>query len=288
MFKMSKICAAVAGLLIGGAANAVVIDLFDVLQPSVTVSGGSPATNQWSQVGPAPSTQIFGGYRDLGIGFLTGNVTTDPSGTASLGVVSGIGAGAGSSFLSFSNGTGVAATGVVRWDGSTSGSGVMDNVSAGPAGGVSISSIKETGTGGLFFGNPAGGFFEVLVISSDLGYDFTLEIFTSATQWSSISLTGALSPQNFPGTLDTNIPLAAFLDCTNAIPFPVTRCGSAGSVDFSNVGAFQLIVNSTGKQLDVDLRLNSIGTSIPEPGSLALVGLGLLGVAGAGLRRRRA
>ena len=287
MFKMSKICAAAAGLLIGGAANAIVIDLFDVVQAAVTVSGGLPATSAWSQVGPAPSTQIFGGYRDLGIGFLSGNATSDPTGQASLGVVTGIGPGAGNSFLSFSNAAGVAATGVVRWDGSTAGSGVMDNLSAGPAGGASVSSINETGIG-QFFGDPAGGFFEVLVISSDLGFDFTLEIFTSATQWSSISLTAAAASQNFPGTLDTNIPLAAFLDCSNVIPFPVTRCGSGGAVDFSNVGAFQLIINSTGQQVDVDLRLNSIGTAIPEPGSLALVGLGLLGAAGVGMRRRRA
>jgi hypothetical protein len=290
MFKMSRICAAAAGLLIGGAANAspVVVDLFDVLQPAVTVSGGNPLTNAWSQVGPAPSTQIFGGYRDLGIGFVTPNATSTTTGQASIGVEAGIGPGLGNSFLSFSNATGVAATGVVRWDGSAVGSGVMDDVDAGPAGGSSQSSINEVGDGPLYFGDPTLGFFEVVVISSDLGFDFTLDIFTSATQWSSITLSAAAVAENFPGTVDTNIPLAAFLDCTNVIPFPVTRCGSGGAVDFNNVGAFQLTINSFGSKADVDLRLNSIRTNVPEPGSLALVGLGLLGAAGVGLRRRRA
>jgi PEP-CTERM motif len=287
MFKMSRICAAVAGLVIGGAANAVVIDLFDVLQDELTVSGGSAATNQWSQVGSVGEPTIFGGFRDLGIGFLNPNQTSS-SGNATIGVVEGINVGAGNRFLSFSNDTGVAATGVVRWDGNTAGSGTMASAFAGPAGGLSQSSINETGTGGLFFGDPLGGFFEILVVSSDLGFEFTLEIFTSDTQWSSISLTAAALSQNFPGTLDTNIPLAAFLDCSNVIPFPVTRCGSGGAVDFNNVGAFQFIINSTGQEVDVDLRLNSIGTAIPEPGSLALVGLGLLGAAGVGMRRRRA
>jgi hypothetical protein len=38
----------------------------------------------------------------------------------------------------------------------------------------------------------------------------------------------------------------------------------------------------------VDLRVNALIARVPEPGSLALVGLGLLGAAGAGMRRRRA
>lgn len=292
MFKMSRICAAAAGLLIGGAANAspVVVDLFDVLQSRITATNGPALSATWSQAGSVGEPTIFGGFRDLGVGFVTGNVSSDPSGVASIGVVAGAGAGAGNSFLSFSNDTGVAATGVARWDGSTatSSSGSMNDVLAGPAGGVSASSINETGTGGLFFGNPVGGFFEVVVISSDLGFDFTLDIFTSATQWSSITLSAAAVAENFPGTVDTNIPLAAFLDCTNVIPFPVTRCGSGGAVDFNNVGAFQLVINTFGAKADVDLRLNSIRTDVPEPGSLALVGLGLLGAAGVGLRRRRA
>lgn len=287
MFKLSRIYAAAAGLLVSGAANAVIIDLFDVLQAPLTVSGGVAGTNAWSQVGSAGEPTIFGGYRDLGIGFVTGNQTSDP-GAAQIAVISGIGPGAGNNYLSFSNNSGVAATGVVRWDGATAGSGSLDNIHPGAAGTVSTSSIDHTGTGGLYFGDPAGGFFEVVVISSDLGFEFTLDIFTSTTQWSSITFVAQAFPQNFPGFLDQNIPLAAFLDCANVLPGPITRCGSGGAVDFSNVGAFQLSINSFGQQVDVDLRLNSIGTAIPEPGSLALVGLALLGAAGVGMRRRRA
>ena len=34
-----------------------------------------------------------------------------------------------------------------------------------------------------------------------------------------------------------------------------------------------MTINSFGSKADVDLRLNSIRTNVPEPGSLALVGL---------------
>jgi hypothetical protein len=286
MHKLTRVCAAAAALLVGGAANAdVVIDLFDVLQDPLVVTAGTDEGPKWSQVGNVGETSIFGGFRDLGIGFVPGNSTSTP-GNASVGVVAGLGAGLGHSFLSIANDPGVSSTAIVRWDGAQAGAGSITDAFGAPDGGTATNSVDHNGIG-LPMGNPLTDFFEVLVISSDLGFTFTIELYTSDTQWSSITFTANAYAESFPGEA-TYIPLAGFLDCDNLVPGPITTCGADGAVDFSNVGAMQLIVDPLGSQADIDLRLNQVTTvQVPEPGTMALVGLGLLGAAGFSARRRK-
>lgn len=55
--------------------------------------------------------------------------------------------------------------------------------------------------------------------------------------------------------------------------------------DFSSVGAIQIVLNVNGTNASLDVTLDTLETTIPEPGSLALAGLAMLGAAG--IRRRR-
>jgi hypothetical protein len=55
--------------------------------------------------------------------------------------------------------------------------------------------------------------------------------------------------------------------------------------DFGSVGAIQIVLNVNGNNASLDVELDTLETTLPEPGSLALAGLAMLGAAG--IRRRR-
>jgi len=261
MKKLLRYCAPLA-LVASGAAQATTIDLFDDPNPgSQTVfdTGLNGNGGTFSQAGPFAS--ILGGYRDLYIEKLLG-ATDDPDVRATLRVGSN---GVGDRSLQWSHDVGVQSYAAIQWDGN-------DN---------SPSLDATVGLGGIdLSGDNA---FVYKILESDLGFTFRLGAYTSATQFTEITLIAA---QVVSGAPVTETIAFAFFSNPFFCAAANVKCGAddASPVDFSSITALQVELLSGGIN-NLDLQLDFAET-IPEPTSLALIGASLL--AAGGVTRRRA
>lgn len=290
MKMFSKLAvAAAASLVVGAAQAAVIIDLFDGLQPRVVQEDSTQALAWASQAGPLATVQ--GLYRDIGIKKTNTFGDPDQAGTRA-GVTGGT--------FNWSVDAGVQGLAVVRWDGARDAGNHPLIGNAGTltaAGGVSnhfvSNNIDVTGFSPALALTIGDSFvFDVLV--SDLDFTFWFELYDKSGNFSKFKL----ESQAHFAALSTPIPVAAFAaqclggpsefaDPTDFDNDDVLAgiCSSA-AFDINDLGAIQIIMESDPAGGSVDLRVSAVRV-IPEPGSLALVGLGLLGAAGVGMRRRR-
>lgn len=300
MLKKTLLVAGIgAALGFGTTASAGIVDLFDdpalpsgdrVVDETVGGGGcGAGATAGASASGNGcffqfAGTNIIGGFRDLFVESVSQDLNAGADVRSSLS--------AGGSFLSFSNNAGTVGLGVVQWDGNDNSADLdLDGL-----GGANL--IIQEGCG------PTGcNQFVASVTAADQGFSYAItvvDMFGRISTLQSVSLFAI--PPNPPE--DAVYLFEWFSRDTGCyfelgLPFCIERSGAGtltDDINFASVGALQFMVNQgnnvpplgpTPPTIAVDLSLSSItktGEKIPEPGTLALAGLALMGMAG--LRRR--
>jgi hypothetical protein len=263
-----KLAVLAAAMSLSFTATAGTVDLFSTSQARLTDSTTGDGGVS-SSVGDGTDATILGGSRDISVELLTVDAF-NPDAEARIGVAGGA--------LSFSVDSLATATGTVQWDG-------VDNSIA----------LDADGLGGFDLLADGANAFEVVTIFSDLGYRFDIEAYTDDDTWTKISFlaTGVAAPTT------SYIPLGGFTNALlcgytgdgsagSAIPGVTSiQCGADGLVNWASLGALQLLIDPLGGTTAIDLTLDSV-TTVPEPGVLALMGMGLLAAGFAGRRKSKA
>jgi len=236
----------------------------------------------------AGSNSILGGYRDLLVavtGYLEvpGQPQNPYEGSSSTMVVK-------NSSLQFNNEAGVESIGRVQWDGN-------DNSPF----------LDYEGLQGIDLENQVGcpddgcDRFIAEVFFTDLGLSYNLGLYTDADNYAILAadaLFSVDSPRDEPFLFEW-FTFESGDYFQGGLPFTITRVGRGP--DLNDIGAIELVLFSqpstgAGSSISVDLALGSLTKTgpegpvppvVPEPGTLALLGLGALGFA-LGSRRRKA
>lgn len=263
-----KLASGVAAAMLSLSAYAGSIDLFTTGQGPYT--DNTPTAGDTGEVitsgvgGSVNGADILGGNRDMFVS-LIGN-----GGSSTRDVTMAVNAGV----LDFSVDTLAQGRGQIQWDGALNTDETIDYTGLGGA------DLTDGGTLNSF---------ALDIVFSDGGFNFEVTAYTDATNWTRISF---VSNQHLSPTT-TFIPFSAFQTaalCGSVNPAPGVlsiTCGTDGVADLSNLGALVVDLDRFGGSTSIDLTLDNVRT-VPEPGVLALVGIGLLAAGFAGRRRKQA
>jgi hypothetical protein len=199
---------------------------------------------------PIPSNPVFSGLSPAPGALGDARTITLTRTSANAGIVQAdVGLSLPGAFAFFSS-PATTGTALLKYDGSTS------------------ATLNPTGLGGKDLRGILTG-----QVASDLGGSLVFTFYTDATHFSQLTIPVNGSPSS---------PAFDIFVATGSIP---TGPGAAGPADFANIGAVTLLVESTSGAGNIFIR--GLAIVIPEPGTLALFSVCLVGLSGVGLYRRR-